>query len=185
MRDSTVSNNLCRAGIGATGYAGGVAAGGGIGNDRGSIAIITNSTISLNECLGGSSGGVGVGAGIENGIYSFAYGVADASSLVMSSCQIIGNVVQGGNGSGAVGGDGLGGGIFVGSGTGVLQGVVATGNQAMGGVDSHGQPTGNGLGGGVYIDPTVTATADTETLIAGNQASKDKNDVWGTITIVP
>jgi hypothetical protein len=33
--------------------------------------------------------------------------------------------------------------------------------------------------------PSATATANDETLIAGNQASKDNNDVWGAITIVP
>jgi hypothetical protein len=43
----------------------------------------------------------------------------------------------------------------------------------------------NGLGGGVYVDHSATATADMETMIAGNQASKDKKDVWGTIDVVP
>jgi hypothetical protein len=50
---------------------------------------------------------------------------------------------------------------------------------------SQGNTTGNGLGGGVYVDPSATATANTQTLIAGNQASKSNNDVWGTITIGP
>ena len=54
-----------------SGYAGGVAAGGGIGNDRASIAIITNCTLSLNQCIGGAGGagakgGDAVGGGIEN-----------------------------------------------------------------------------------------------------------------------
>ena len=108
------------------------------------------------------------------------------SSLVVSNCQIVGNVAQGGTeGSSAVGGDGLGGGIFVGSGTAMLQGVLVSGNQAQGGVDSQGNTTGNGLGGGVYVDPSASATMDMQTLIAGNQASKSDNDVWGTITIGP
>jgi hypothetical protein len=108
------------------------------------------------------------------------------SSLTVSNCQIIGNLAEGGTGgSSAVGGDGLGGGFFVGSGTAMLDAVLVSGNQAQGGVNSQQKTTGNGLGGGVYVDPSATATMDMETLIAGNQASKDKNDVWGTITIVP
>jgi hypothetical protein len=127
-----------------------------------------------------------VGAGTENGIYSFGFGVSDASSLIVSNCQIIGNTAQGGTqGSSAVGGEGLGGGIFLGSGSARFQGVLVSGNQAQGGVDSSGNTNGQGLGGGVYVDPSASATADLQTLIAGNQASKDKNDVWGTITIVP
>jgi hypothetical protein len=104
----------------------------------------------------------------------------------VSNCQVIGNMAQGGTaGSSAVGGDGLGGGLFVGSGTVVLKAVLVSGNQAQGGVDSQGNTTGQGLGGGVYVDPSASVTADMETLIAGNQASKSDNDVWGTITIVP
>jgi hypothetical protein len=67
----------------------------------------------------------------------------------------------------------------------VLEGALASGNQAQGGVDSQQTTTGNGLGGGVYVDPSANATANAETVIAGNQATKSNNDVWGTITIVP
>ena len=67
----------------------------------------------------------------------------------------------------------------------VLQGVLVSGNQAQGGTDSQQSVTGQGLGGGVYVDPSASVTADMETLIAGNQASKSNNDVWGTISIVP
>jgi hypothetical protein len=63
--------------------------------------------------------------------------------------------------------------------------VLVGGNQAQGGVDSQQNTTGNGLGGGVYVDPSANATENAETLITGNQASKDNNDVWGTITMVP
>jgi hypothetical protein len=191
LRDSTVSSNLCQAGAGASGAAGGIAMGGGIGNDRGSTAILTNSTISLNESVGGAggagaNGGAAVGGGIENAAFAFVYGVSDASSLIVSNCQIVGNMAQGGTeGSSAVGGDGLGGGIFVGSGTAVLQGVLVSGNQAQGGTDGNGNTTGQGLGGGGYVDPSASATADMKTLIVGNQASKDNNDVWGTITMAP
>jgi hypothetical protein len=191
LTNSTVSANLCQAGQGAPGAAGGIASGAGLDNERGSIAILTNSTISLNVCVGGlggagANGGAAVGAGVANAVYPFAYGIADASSLVMSNCQLIGNMAQGGTaGSSAVGGDGLGGGLFAGGGTVVLKGVLVSGNQAQGGVDSQGNTTGQGLGGGLYVDPSANVTADVETLIAGNQASKSNNDVWGSIAIVP
>jgi hypothetical protein len=129
-----------------------------------------------------TSGHNHLGGGIANAYFTF-FGATDASSLVVSNCQILGNMAQGGTAdSSSGGGDGLGGGIFVGSGSAALEAVLASGNQAQGGGDSP-QNSGNGLGGGVYVDPSATATA--ETLIAGNQASKDNNDVWGTITMVP
>jgi hypothetical protein len=104
----------------------------------------------------------------------------------VSNCQIIGNVAQGGMaGSSAAGGDGLGGGLFAGSGTVVLEAVLVSGNQSQGGVDSQQNTTGQGLGGGVYVDPSATTTENAQTIIAGNQATKSNNDVWGTITMVP
>jgi hypothetical protein len=106
--------------------------------------------------------------------------------LTVSNCALFGNVVQGGTeGSNALGGDGLGGGLYTASGTVVLQAVLVSGNQSQGGVDSQKNTTGNGLGGGVYVDPSATATQDMQTIIAGNQASKSNKDVWGTITMVP
>jgi hypothetical protein len=66
----------------------------------------------------------------------------------------------------------------------VLQGTLVRGNQAQGGTDGNGNTTGQGLGG-VYVDPSASATADMETIMAGNQPSMGKNDVGGTITTVP
>jgi hypothetical protein len=126
-----------------------------------------------------------VGGGISNAD-STLVGLTDTSSLVVSICQLVGNVAQGGTeGSSAMGGNSLGGGLYAASGTVVLQAVLVSGNQAQGGADSQGNTTGQGLGGGVYVDPSAGATADMETLMAGNQASKSNNDVWGTLTIVP
>jgi hypothetical protein len=79
----------------------------------------------------------------------------------------------------------LGVGLFTASGTVVLQAVLVSGNQAQGGIDGQGNTTGQGLGGGVHVDPSASATADMEILMAGNQASKSNNDLCGTITIVP
>jgi hypothetical protein len=188
LTNSVVSTNLCKGGAGASGAEGGAAFGAGIANEYYSTAILTNSTISLNESLGGAgaNGGVGLGGGISNAAVALVAGVSDASSLVVSNCQIVGNMAQGGAaGSGNRGGEGLGGGLFAGSGTIVLKVVLVSGNRAQGGADSNGNTTGQGLGGGVYVDPSATATADMETFIAGNQASKNNNDVWGTITPGP
>jgi hypothetical protein len=112
----------------------------------------------------------------------------DTSSLVVSNCQIVANTAQGGTaGSSAVGGDGLGGGIFVGpgSGTATLKGVQVSGNLVQGGAKGQGTTTGPGLGGGVYVDPGASVTADRQTRIVGNRASTSNDDVWGTISIVP
>jgi hypothetical protein len=84
-----------------------------------------------------------------------------------------------------VGGDGLGGGIFVGSGTATLTGLLVSGNQAQGGAKGQGATTGQGLGGGVYVDPSTSVTADLQTRIVHNRASTSNDDVWGTITIGP
>jgi hypothetical protein len=152
---------------------------------------MTNCTISLNQCLGGAGGagaegGTAAGGGISNAYYALAFGVTDASSLIVSNCQIVGNTAQGGTeGSSAVGGNGLGGGLWLGSGTAVLKATLVSSNQAQGGTDSQGNTTGQGIGGGVYVDPSASATADMQTLITGNQASKSNNDVWGTLTIGP
>lgn len=191
LTNSTVSKNLCQGGTGASGAAGGVASGAGVDNERGSFAILTNSIISLNQCLGGAggagaNGGLAVGAGVANAAYPLAHGVADTSSLIVSNCQIVANQAQGGTaGASAVGGDGLGGGLFVGSGSVTLEDVLVNGNQSQGGVDSEGNSSGNGRGGGVYVDSSATVTADTETRIAGNHASKSDDEVFGSINVVP
>jgi hypothetical protein len=67
----------------------------------------------------------------------------------------------------------------------MLEAALVSGNQSLDGVDSQQNTIGNGLGGVVYVDPSATAAANAEALIAGNHAYKDNNDVWGTITIVP
>jgi hypothetical protein len=191
LTNSTVSANLCQGGAGASAAAGGGAAGGGIVNDLSSIAILTNSNLSLNECLGGTggagaNGGAALGGGIANAPRPFLFGLPDASSLIVSNCQLVGNVAQGGTaGSSAVAGDALGGGLFAGSGTVMLEAALVSGNQSQGGADSQGTTSGNGLGGGVYVDPGATASANAQTIMAGNHASKDNNDVFGTINIVP
>jgi hypothetical protein len=189
---SMISTNFCEGGTGAAGYAGGLAAGGGMNNARvDAMAILADCTFSFNETLGGAggagaNGGASVGGGIANAIFTLAFGVPDASLLAMNNCQLIGNLVQGGTGgSTAMGGDGLGGGLFASSGTVLLDAVLVSGNAAQGGADSKGNTSGNGLGGGVYVDPAATATANAQTFMVGNHASKSNDDVFGAINIVP
>jgi hypothetical protein len=106
--------------------------------------------------------------------------------LVVNNCQLVGNTAQGGTaGSSSVGGDGLGGGLWAGNGTVVLEAVLVSGNQSQGGADSQGNTSGSGLGGGVYVDPSATVSANAQTRIVGNHASKDSDEIWGTITLVP
>jgi hypothetical protein len=143
--------------------------------------------LAVEPCAGaGANGTMVVGGGLANACFTFAFGVTDVSSLVVSSCQLIGSLAQGGTeGASAVGDDGLCSGFFVGSETVMLKGRLVSSNQSQGGLDSHGNTSRNGLGRGVYIDPSASATADRQTLIAGNQASKSDNDLWGTITPGP
>ena len=104
----------------------------------------------------------------------------------MRNCAIFGNIAQGRKvESTAVGGDGLGGGLFAGSGTVVVEAVLVSGNESQGGADSQGNTSGNGLGGGVYVDPSATVSANAPTIISGNHASKSNDDVFGAINIVP
>jgi hypothetical protein len=63
--------------------------------------------------------------------------------------------------------------------------VQVCSNQSQGGGRSQGNSSGRGVGGGVYADPHAAVTANTETWIAINQASRSDNDVWGTITMLP
>jgi hypothetical protein len=77
------------------------------------------------------------------------------------------------------GGDGLGGGIFVGVATVCLRRVEITGNRALGGPGSVGGQNGQGVGGGIYnLGGTVGVR---HTRIHGNLASTSDNDVFGEI----
>ena len=113
---------------------------------------------------------------------------SDDSSAALHAIVRIGTQTQGGAGStGPNGGEGLGGGLSAENGsTATLQNVPIMANWADGAPgDSRGGPAGRGLGGGVYVASNVTVIANTQTLIAGNHASKDSDDVWGTITVGP
>jgi hypothetical protein len=177
----TITGNQAIAGASASGN-GGLALGAGILNYNRCTLNLTNSTVSTNLCQGGAgasgfAGDVATGAGIDNERGSIA--------ILTNSTISLNESVGGAGGAGANGGTGLGGGIFVGNRTAFLEAALVSGNQAQGGLDGQQNTTGNGLGGGVYVDPSASATADMQTLIMGNQASKSNKDVWGNITIVP
>ena len=189
LTNSTVSTNFCQGGPGASGAAGGNAYGSGIDNDGNATAIITDTTISLNQSLGVRRRG---------GRWRHRCGQRDRERefhavrfhrhVLLVREQLPDHRECGSRRHSRlqrVGGDGLGGGLYAGSGTVVLDADLVSGNQAQGGIDSQGNTSGQGVGGGVYVDPSGSATMDLQTLIAGNQASKSNNDVWGTLTIGP
>ena len=91
------------------GGSGDLAAGGGIFNSGGSLAL-TNSTLTGNTAIGGAgdSGGAG-GDGIGGGL-----ALENNSTATITNTAFVGNLAQGGaGGAGAIGGDGIGGGIAV------------------------------------------------------------------------
>src|SRR5260370_1036064 len=63
-----------------------------------------------------------------------------------------------------------------------IQGSLIVDNQATGGSAGPGGNDDEGLGGGVYNAPFGTVSADAYTVIAGNSASTDGDDVYGDLS---
>ena len=91
---------------------------GGIDLAFGSPVTVSNTTLILNQAIGGagaagSTGGDGVGGGVNVGS-GVIHGASDNCSLTLFDSTIIGNLAQcGTGGSGNNGGDGTGGGVSV------------------------------------------------------------------------
>jgi fibronectin-binding autotransporter adhesin len=145
---------------GAAGFpSGGFAAGGGLVNNLGAIATVTDSSFIGNTAIGGaasvagSQGGPGDGGAISD----------ESGALAVSDSSILGNVASGGAATnGALGGNGEGGGIqFIGAPF-TLTGVTIIGNSAIGGAGG-----GDGEGGGVYCSGSA---AFSDVLITLNSA---------------
>ena len=101
-----------------------------------------------------------------------------AGTVSDSGSTLTRNLALGGaGGAGGNGGNGLGGGIYVASGTAVsLTGSTVTKNHANGGTAGAGGSAGQGIGGGVY--DLGTFTFDVTTVIAGNHASTNNDDIF-------
>ncbi len=120
VADSTLTGNQAQGGAGAPGSAGSIGEGGGISLIVVPSALVTGCTLAGNVAQGGAGGSGGVGApGVSGGI-DLAFG----SSVTVSNTTLINNQAIGGaGGAGDVGceggGEGVGGGINVGTGAGV------------------------------------------------------------------
>ena len=100
-----------------------------------------------------------------------------------AAARSTGNVAQGGaGGSRANGGNGWGGGLFVGAGgSALLQQTTVTANTAMGGLPGTGGSDGDGIGGGLYV-ATGASVFLKKTKVTGNFASTSNNNIYGTVT---
>jgi hypothetical protein len=177
--NSTVDHNRALGGAGGAGANAGRGIGGGIDVGTGfllgllpdlSSLTLSGSTLSQNQAVGGSSGpGATAGDGWGGGLSVLA-GTADVSGSTLEKNLALG-------GDGGIGGNGLGGGIFVESDASVsLTSSIVTQNHANGGSGTGGGGDGQGVGGGVYslgvfaFDPT--------TVIKKNHASTSNDDLF-------
>jgi hypothetical protein len=182
----TVQNNQA-GGLGANG--------GGIYSENGSLTL-QNCTVRNNQAIGadGSDGQTG-SDGHGGGIY-IKGGTASLSNVTLSA-----NSAKGGNGAKASvshngdgtghggvhvgpgnGGNGLGGGVYVASGSVTLLNTSMSNNSATGG-KAGGSTASDGLGegGGLYIDASASVALDTFTVanITNNTASTDYPNIYG------
>jgi hypothetical protein len=193
MSGVTVQQNVAQ---GKVGFGEG-AAGGGI-YSNGTLTL-QNSTIQNNQALGGD--GINNYAGGGNGGGAFGGGVAIAGGTAnLNNVTLVSNTAQGGNGGkGAsgnspksrygggpdgIGGNGLGGGVYVGGGSVILVGASVNHNTANGG---NGFRSGVGEGGGIYIDAAAAVALDAFTLTNArhNSASTSDPNIYGSFTVYP
>jgi hypothetical protein len=159
----------------------------------------------------GAGGGAGAGGGIYvEGSTTDPSGVSvPGGTANLTNVTLIGNTAQGGNGSNdqvirinrlsgspiivgpGAGGDGLGGGIYVGAGASLTMHLCSlSGNTANGGSGGTYKGThasdGVGEGGGLYLDAGAVVGIDAATLaqISHNHASTSNPDIYGAYTII-
>jgi hypothetical protein len=180
--------NQAKGGEGGPSSVGGTGSGGGFYNGIDSSSTLSQCLFVGNLAAGGAGsegavGGDGDGGAIANGcgfglVVSALIGLGpDTSSATLDGSLMVSNLAQGGAGGiGASGGNGFGGGAFVGMSTtlNVAQSFIA-GNDANGGRGSGGGKSGLGEGGGVYTIGTFGD--DSSTVITGNRASTSGNNV--------
>ena len=84
----------------------------------------------------------------------------------------------------ANGGNGSGGGAYVGvGGNAAIDQTSITLNLAMGGLAGAGGSDGDGIGGGLYVATGATVSLK-KTNVAGNYASTSNDNIYGTVTYV-
>jgi hypothetical protein len=204
LTGATVQNNIAQGSPGQ-GTQGQSAAGGAIYS--GGSLTLQGSAINSNQAIGGQGGtllnGCRGGDGLGGGLY-VAGGTVSVSRVAFFS-----NTAQGGaggdsiNGSfrfpdekhnedsfGGPGGNGLGGGLYVASGTASLSNTTADQNSASGGGGGKGSNTslngsaGLGEGGGLFIDSVALVRLDafTQANVTTNNASTSGRNIFGTFT---
>jgi hypothetical protein len=198
----TVQNDIAQGSPGQ-GTQGQSAAGGGI-YSIGSLTL-QSSTINSNQAIGGQGGnlpdGCRGGDGLGGGLY------VAGGTVSMSSVAFFSNIAQGGIGGngtplkhektwglswGGSGGNGLGGGLYVASGTTSLSNTTVDQNSASGGAGGKGSNAssngslGLGEGGGLFIDPVALVRLDafTQASVTSNTASTSGSNIFGTFTPV-
>jgi hypothetical protein len=177
---------------------GGVAKGGGIFSYGGALTM-QNCTVRNNQVIGSDGPAGQSGADAYGGGIYIVGGTASLSNVTLSS-----NTAQGGNGgptatgnggkpesgkgpvvhhSGAGnGGNGLGGGMFVASGTVTLLNTSMSANTATGGLSGGQQASGGlGEGGGLYIDAVASVCLDafTQAHVTNNTTSTSYPNIDG------
>jgi hypothetical protein len=187
----------------ALGY--GVSAHGGAVNNAGTFALV-GGTVRLCTARGGDGGhfwniSLPGGDGAGGGIYS-------SGVLQVQGSSIQDDTAVGGRGADAfvfvrsdghetvaasAGGNGLGGGVFVASGTALISDSTFTGNAASGGPGGTGLKkqlagkAGLGIGGGLYNDSAASLGLDSFTLanVKKNHASTTDNNIHGSYDVTP
>ncbi len=185
-------------GAGGTGGAGGYALGGSLDlvnvlSSNYNIAEVTDSVTSTtvigaiarggNGGYGGSGGNGGLAQG--GGIAAHVQSTTAILSIAISGSIFAANDALGGfGGLGSAdgnGGNAEGGGVYVDPSSMIaLSGVLITGNQAVGGFAGADGSGGSGQGGGIYL--AGSGSTEKKTVIAGNFASTDYDDEYGTFS---
>jgi len=168
LEDCTLRNNVAAGGNGfpASTFLGAATPGGdGLGGGlyiAGSIATITNSTITANAAQGGH-GGNGL---LRNGIFVYS-GAA--------------------GGSGFGGGVYAAGGSVSFHNVTITDNSAQAGEGGEGGKSPHGSKAGSGVGGGLYIDPAALAALDDFTInhAKTNHASTNHSNIHGSYDRIP
>jgi hypothetical protein len=191
-------------------FGAGVSAAGGAIYSQGTLTL-NGVTVQNNTAQGsdGSPGNVYSGGNGYGGSNSLGGGVYIAGgSAVLSSVNLTSDIAQGGNGGrgvgrtenggysrpafGGIGGNGLGGGLYVAGGAVTLTNTIVSSNVAQGGTGGKGAapgyngPDGVGQGGGIYIATLATAGLDAFTVarLSHNRASTSNNDIYGSYTLL-
>jgi hypothetical protein len=182
--NAQIKNNQALGAIGANGFVGGRVVvpaqmgGSGLGGGlfvAGGTATVIGVTLSGNLAQGGAGG---------DGAIQQTFGYYGGSG---------GHGGGGGSGyvtSGATGGSGLGGGLYIAGGNLTVQNATVTANTANGGAGgqgSHNGSAGVGEGGGLYIDALALAYLDafTQANFKHDHASTSGNSVYGSYSTAP